>query len=256
MLPLFEYYVETEAFHLKYAKGAPALVGREFHDYCELVLFLGGTSRLVSKNIQLDLTPGSLVLIPQGQFHQFIVSEPETYTRCILAFHELPELAGLIDDVMTDIKVLSDPDMRIRNMFENGIHIVRTDLSNAEKQLFVKGMILQLLVLLKHYHSHAIHTNINISPEIRSALNIIDENFQKPLSVGQIAKELHVSPSTLSHKFSRELHISLYRYISKKRLSAAHERIRNGESLTSAALNSGFHDHSCFYRLYKKYYNP
>ena len=52
MEQLFEYYIETNNFHLKYAKGEPALKDQEFHDYNEFVYLLSGTSFLVSKNIQ------------------------------------------------------------------------------------------------------------------------------------------------------------------------------------------------------------
>ena len=84
--------------------------------------------------------------------------------------------------------------------------------------------------------------------------HMIDEKYSENLTVKSIAKLLYVSPSTLAHKFSKELNISVYRYITKKRLSAAHELIQNGESLTHAAFSCGFTDYSCFYRLYKKYY--
>ena len=80
------------------------------------------------------------------------------------------------------------------------------------------------------------------------------ENYTENLSVESIAKRLYISSSTLSHKFKKELRISVYQYITKKRLSAAHDLIRGGETLTNAALKSGFNDYSCFYRLYKKYY--
>ena len=35
---LFEYYIENENFHLKYAKGEPAIKEREFHQYYEFVI--------------------------------------------------------------------------------------------------------------------------------------------------------------------------------------------------------------------------
>ena len=37
MKKLFEYFIETDWFHLKYAKGEPAVKEQEFHDYNEFV---------------------------------------------------------------------------------------------------------------------------------------------------------------------------------------------------------------------------
>ena len=94
---------------------------------------------------------------------------------------------------------------------------------------------------------------IGLSPIVSRALKIIDEKYTENLSVKTIAEMLYVSPSALAHKFSKELNISVYRYITKKRLSAVRESVSRGESLTEAAINNGFSDYSCFYRLYKKY---
>ncbi len=106
MIQLFEYHIKTVLFYFKYAKGEPAVKGQEFHDYSEFVFFISGSSFLISKNIQQELVPGSIVLIPNENFHQFCVKEPETYTRCILGFRESEELADLSAEIMNKIKVL------------------------------------------------------------------------------------------------------------------------------------------------------
>ena len=69
MESLFEYYIESDNLHLKYAKGEPAVRKQEFHNYNEFVLFINGNASLISKNIQQKLTHGSLILIPKEHFH-------------------------------------------------------------------------------------------------------------------------------------------------------------------------------------------
>ncbi len=250
----FEYYIRTDAMHMKYAKGAPSAVGREFHDYSEFLLFLDGNARLVSKNIQQTLVPGTLVAIPKGEFHQFIVTEHERYRRCIIGFRETEELAPLLRDVMREVRVLIRPSRRIVSLFEELIETICTPLSETEKQMYLGAALVRLLILCKRDFEDSVSSNINISPEVRAAIELIDLHFTEPLTVGEIAQRIHVSPSTLSHKFSSELNISVYRYLSKKRLAAAHERIQNGELFAVAALGSGFRDYSCFFRMYRKYY--
>jgi len=249
----FEYYIETNELHFKYAKGEPALKDREFHNYNEFVFFISGDSYFVSKNIQQKLTAESLVIIPKEHFHQFRVDYPETYIRCILAFRETSDIADITSEVMDTIKVISSLDLKIVALFKNIIEIVKSDLTDSEKVLHIRASLVQLLIYLKLNPFDAIRKNVSLSPVVSQALNIIDKEYTEKLTVDEIAKSLYISPSTLSHKFTDELNISVYQYITKKRLSSAYERIRQGESLTSAALNSGFGDYSCFYRLYKKY---
>ena len=251
---LFEYYIETDNFHFKFAKGEPAVKEQEFHDYNEFVFFMKGKSFLVSKNIQQELVPGSIIIIPKEHFHQFCVSEPENYVRCILGFRETSELYKLVYEVMDMIKVIATPDENVISVFNNLIVIVKSELSDEEKSLFIRASLIQLLIYLKQHNSEIISKSVKLSPAVNYALDIINEKYTENLSVESIANQLYVSPSTLSHKFSKELKISVYQYITKKRLSVAHKLIWQGESLKNAALGSGFKDYSCFYRLYKKYY--
>lgn len=254
MKKLFEYFIETDWFHLKYAKGEPAVKEQEFHDYNEFVFFIKGSSFLVSKNIQQELTPGSLVCIPKETFHQFCVKNPESYVRFILAFRDTEELSALTAGIMDQIKVISAPDEQVVSVFERLIPIVTSNLSDDEKKLYIRASLLQLMIHMKMTASDAVYNHVRLSPIVRQALAMIDERYMENLSVKSIAESLFVSPSTLAHKFSKELNISVYQYLIKKRLSVAHNLISHGETSAAASAKSGFRDYSCFYRLYKKYY--
>lgn len=251
---LFEYYIETDKLHFKYAKGRPAVEDREYHDYNEIVLFMEGKSFLISKNIQQRLTDNSIVIIPKEHFHQFCVSEPESYMRCILGFYEDSEIGNIVRDTMDTIKIIDAPNERILSIFKSLAEIVKSNLIDNEKSVFIYGSLMQLLVYFKKSISDTISSNVILSPVVNSALGIIDERYGENLSIKGIAKELFVSPSTLSHKFSKELNIPIYQYITKRRLSEAHKLIRAGETIGKAARKSGFNDYSDFYRLYRKYY--
>lgn len=250
----FEHYIETNDLHCKYAKGEPSLKGQEFHDYHEFVLYIGGKAHFVSKNIQQDLAVGSVVIIPKEHFHQFCITNVQSYTRCVLGFRETPEISELVHKVFDSIKVISIPEERIVKVFENLTDIMKSDLEEDEKALFIKSSLMQLLVYLKQNISEVIKKSVKLSPVVSRALNIIDEKYNENLSVQSIAGILYVSTSTLSHKFRKELSISVYQYITKKRLMEAHKLINNGETLAHSAEKCGFSDYSCFYRLYKKYY--
>ncbi|MBP3913408.1 MAG: AraC family transcriptional regulator [Lachnospiraceae bacterium] len=47
---------------------------------------------------------------------------------------------------------------------------------------------------------------------------------------------------------------SVWKYISIKRLLAAHARILRGDSVSEAAYACGFGDYSSFFRMYKKHF--
>ena len=90
------------------------------------------------------------------------------------------------------------------------------------------------------------------SPFVIKCIDYINDNLFNELSIEKLSKELNVSPSTISHTFTKEMRISPYRYILQKRLVNAQNRIANGESATAVAIDCGFSDYSGFYKQYKK----
>ena len=61
-----------------------------------------------------------------------------------------------------------------------------------------------------------------------------------------------MSVSTFTQSFKRDMNISVYQYILRKKLILARQRIHEGESATAAAMSCGFNDYSSFYKQYKK----
>lgn len=249
----FNYYYESEKYHLKYAKGLPSVSGKEFHNYHEIIWFIGGSSHMISKNIQKDLTEGCLVIVPRASFHQFTVSGND-YTRLIFGFRETEELSTLMGTVMNEIKIIENPDAMLTDSLERLKEMVMSDFSDTEKRLFIRASLIHILLYLKRCSSGAISKSLLLTETVQSALSYIDGHFTEDISVELIAENLHVSPSQLFHRFKKELNISVYQYIEKKRLSNARLLIESGKTLNFAAYHSGFGDYSSFYRIYKRYY--
>lgn len=60
-----------------------------------------------------------------------------------------------------------------------------------------------------------------------------------------------MSSSTISHLFQQRLGVSLYRYLTQRRLIAAKSLIEKGKALERVAVLCGFPDYSGFYRAFK-----
>lgn len=251
---MFTHYMAAGNCHVKYAQGKPAVIGREFHSYDEIVLFLEGNAQLISKNIQIRLTPGSLVLIPKEHFHQFVVTAPDSYTRCILGFGDVPQLQSLVRQVMTEVAVVPHPSEQAQCLFRTLMQAAQTDLPKPEQALLLQSAAAQLLFDQMLSDEESIRKYLMVSPVTQKALSYIDENLAKELRLDIIAQTAGVSASSLSHHFRKDLSISVYRYISEKRLSAVRQYMAQGIPLGAAAERSGFKDYSGFFRLYKSYY--
>ena len=255
MAELFEYFMHSSFAHCKFAQGSPSVVGREFHDYDEAVLFLDGNAHFYSENIQIKLTPGNVIFIPRERFHRFAVTDAAHYRRCILGFRATGELETLVRREMTEVTIFPEPPAAVISAFYTLARAAETGITPAEQELLLSATVTEILLGKRLCAAAPTAPALAISPPIRTLLAHIESHIGDELSLDALAAVLCISPSALSHRFKKELGISVYRYISEKRLSAIRLLVEKGCPLGEAAALCGFTDYSSFYRLYRKYYS-
>jgi two-component system response regulator YesN len=95
--------------------------------------------------------------------------------------------------------------------------------------------------------------NANNYQRLRKAMDFIDAHCDEPLTVEQIAKEVYLSASRLSHIIKGELGMTLGDYISRVRIDKAKGLLREKDlPLSQVAQEVGFSDQSYFTKVFKK----
>lgn len=93
------------------------------------------------------------------------------------------------------------------------------------------------------------------SVQIRQAVDFIDAHADQPLTVGEIAAAVGLSPRALQYGFRRELAVSPLGYHRLARLRAAHHELRRADprstTVTQVAVRWGFADPSRFAAAYR-----
>lgn len=92
----------------------------------------------------------------------------------------------------------------------------------------------------------------NHSVFIKTALDYIETHLTDDINVNSIANTLNVSNSTLTHSFKKEVGVSVYKYLTQKRLILASGMLANGIRPTEVYHKCGFKDYPNFYRLYRQ----
>ena len=88
---------------------------------------------------------------------------------------------------------------------------------------------------------------------LKRAMDFIETHYDEPLTVEQIAREVYLSASRLSHIIKGELGVTLGNYISKVRIDKAKGLLRERElPISQIALEVGFPDQSYFTKVFKK----
>lgn len=246
----FDSRITTSDMMFKYAKGASNRIGKEFHPYHEIVLFMGENAVLYSDTQQMQIKPGTLIVIPKETYHQLnIKGDRESYVRCVLNFGDMPEIREFTKKYMTKIYGYEASE-EIKFLFKKLIKTAESNFTSEQKAVILKSAVIMILSELSE--AKKIKKESKISEITQKSIQYIEKNIAVNFRTKDIAKFLNVSESHLSHIFKKEMNISVHQYILRKRLAIAYEKIKNGVPATVAAYECGFSEYSNFYRQYKK----
>jgi AraC-like DNA-binding protein len=124
-------------------------------------------------------------------------------------------------------------------------------------QLCAYGLFLQFMVQLnrmaRHTRAEQEQTQ-QASALVQKVLGYIGDNLGQPMTLENLAARFFVSKYYLSHTFTREVGVSVYRYIMLRRLMLARQLLLSGESAGQVCRSCGFSDYTSFYRAFKSEY--
>jgi len=255
-----------EIFH--YRDPRPGFVEVHHHDFYEVYFLLGGEVAYWVDGRIIRLSPGDLLFINPMELHRPI-TEPEkpVCERFVLWINK------------EYLENLSTPQIMLNNCFDteqpNHSHLIRP--SGAERAVLTArmgelvresygkdfgsevsayGIFLQLMVQLNRLarQGEGKKEGEELSPLVQNAMHYISEHLSSELSLEEIAGSLFVSKYHLSHAFSREVGVSLYRYITLRRLMMARQQLAEGEPAGQVCRSCGFADYTSFYRAFKSEY--
>lgn len=237
------------------------------HTFFELLFCRSGSLQYMLGNTRYQLKKNSIVCIPPGVSHRPLYLEQltEPYRRMVIWMsHTLYEscLEILQSDstpntqsiLSSNVFLLSGSTLyQTEEIYEKMMQIPE-HFSGAE--LYKIGLATQLLALFHQYlNSH----EVNPLPPEKALLSdeivrYIDDHLADPLSIQSIANHFLISESSISQLFKKQMNLSLYRYITQRRLIEAKNLIRQGTSLKKLPTLCGFSDYSTFYKAFVRQY--
>ena len=248
----FEHIVQTADIKYKHAKGMRDIFGKEFHQFHEIFLFVGGEAFFTTEQKTVKLKPYTLIVIPENTFHSFhVLGDEADYERYVFNFYNIGEFDQMIFKNMTCVNVIESLPDSIINDFTC---LDDNKYSFSEKKFLAAAKLMSVLVELGHLNPSEKYTSSTFSKITQKCLKYINQNLYSPLTVADISNNLNYSRSSVIHAFKADLHIPPYKYIIEKKLIYAHKDIISGISPTEVCSKYGFSDYSCFYRHYKKHF--
>ena len=91
--------------------------------------------------------------------------------------------------------------------------------------------------------------------EIESIKQYIYENYDKELSVEQLAEQVYLAPSYLSHVFKKEMGQNLSKFIKSYRMEKAREMLETThKKIVTISYDVGYSNVSYFCQSFREYY--
>ncbi len=238
----------------------------EAHDHYELVYVKRGSAVLTLPENSVNLLPGTVVIIKPQHQHSFnIVSFDCEFIALDFSFEDTPLSSPVqisfkeqMDKLKwgTLIPLTAGSRNDIQNVFRRLLKVCR--LNETRDDFLVYLLMLELFVYLSRAlvsgrRSRFSSGGMNVSDAMQSAKDYIIKNYDKSISLADVAKHVYLSESYLSHCFKKHFGTSPKNFLMQVRIVAAKDLLVKTDMKTSnVALSVGFLSQQRFNDIFKK----
>ncbi len=255
-----------EVFH--YREPSPS-VEVHHHDFYEVYYLLGGEIEYWVNGRIIKMQPGDLLMINPQELHRPLLKQDDCIYERIVLWINREYLESLCSDGIClsscfDIKAFGHSHLiRLSAAERTAMNARMSELvrefysADFGGDLCAYGLFLQFMVQLNRLAGRAEKKQEDtrqLSDLVEKTLHYISENLSSPLTLESMAARFYVSKYYLSHAFTKEVGVSIYRYIMMRRLMMARQLLLAGETAGQVCRSCGFSDYTSFYRAFKSEY--
>ena len=235
------------------------------HTQHELLYLLKGELSYVIEGETYRVREGDMIFVEPGEIHTLHINGLLPYERIVLLF-DMSILHGIMNAVGTELEAFSHGGrnefhiIKSEHVHRHGLGRMLTELTEANvDQKYKKLDIISRLILfvseidrIISKEGDAFRSPDLCDPLVRAVTEYVDRHISEPLPLENIASALFVSKSTLCHKFSRLMRVSVSRYVAMKKMYRARDLIYGGMNTHSASLAVGYESYASFFYNYKR----
>lgn len=229
--------------------------GPYVYDYYSVHFIIEGKGKYMVDGREYELSAGQGFIITPGISTTYIADEKQPWKYIYATF------TGADDDVLVRNAGLEKPNVVFDFPLDDSMMRDLMAMHEASKSFDALGydVIAYFLLVM----SRLVRANINTSshsiyPEyyIKKAVYYIENNYNRSISIEDIAKFVGIERTYLYKLFKEYLYASPSTWLKEFRLKRAVKMMENNSlSINEIAYHTGFYDVSHFYRAFLKKYN-
>lgn len=285
-VPYINYDIEQDFLAYRDTSSILAAPTYHRHNACELYLFLNGNVNYYIENSCYNLIRGDLLVINQNELHRMvflddspydrvIINIKPSYLRCLstpstnlaLCFDSHPAgYSNLLHLNETQLQEYLELASKLETLTGSKPPVGKNSVSESSRQktegsedslwgldIMERSLVSQLLLLVNAVYRASSYHGENIMPElIVHTMDYIETHLTEQITLDQLAARFFLDGSYISRQFKKHTGLTLRAYLLDKRILLAKSKLEQGNTVTEAALASGFPDYANFIRSFTK----
>lgn len=250
-------------FHLR-SEGSTK-VDFHYHEFCKLLLLVSGKGSYYIDGQHYLLHSGDIVMVGSHSIHKPEMEGSPIYERIIL--YVSPDYLRQLSTDECDLlslfsgkisHVLRPQEQQRKFLFQIAAQLER-DLSQNGfgREQLSSATLMQLLVHLgRNLQRQEATMPSPLMPENRRNYEImqyLDDHLSEDIDIDRLAEHFFVSKFYMMRSFRQETGLTIYGYLTRKRLMQARAYMDAGMSATESCYRCGFRSYSSFTRAYRQY---
>lgn len=243
----------TPFFELKLYDTSKFSYKKHFHEEYSLGLVDQGASRFWHEGGNIDVDPGSLVLIPPNALHACNPQSEGGWKYRMLFIHPqwVRNLADRNGRPPEFLSPLIQYHRSYRAMVDRMIVCLTGHGSPLEKEASALSVFAGLFKIV--VDKKAINHSGRERARLKTVKDYLYQNFLEKVTLDDLEKISGLSKFYLIHLFKAEYNVPPHAYQTLLRVNFAKKELRRQRSIADTALYAGFFDQSHFTKTFKKY---
>ena len=238
--------------HFGYISSHHTPLKPNWHRDVEIFACTKGEGYVECDDEKIYFSQGEMVVVNSGVSHRSMTDSHLEYFYMIVD-NAFRESCGFDTSTVQFQTKICD-----KELYEKFMKIVEITHSDDKFRVLKTRIYLSeyLLMLMEKYMTVTSHEDKSeATVHAKKALEYIQYNYTKPITVTEIAEYVGVGRTRLAKEFKAYTDMTLLEQINIIRARNAKKMIKSGVKISEAAENCGFENKSYFTKIYKKYNN-
>ncbi len=241
------------------------------HDHYEMVYIKKGIAVFEISGQPVQIGPNDIIIIKPGQPHKFIVKSETGCEYIVLNFKFSSQMEGGISQVPVGdfLNFVSGKEsgsfISLKVSQKNEIILLLNRILKERQSKEIGSGVLESLMVMElfvfisralkmEWENSIKNKSSKVKELVRVAVNFINSNYERDISLSDIARFVFLSPSYFTRAFKDEMGVSPIHFLLEVRVQRAKELLEGtGTKISDIALSVGFSNQQRFNEIFKKY---